>query len=266
MCYSNEGGDYVNLNPKDRCLVNVQDSIVGSSYSHIALVLDVTNEDRMVCYEIMCGGTVKKVYKSAKFYQKKVAINITTNKYEKLMSFINYHCKNHTEFNVFSFLWNFFPVTRFCPIRGWGYYCVQFLADGFQQAGIIKMKNQYILTNGYVDNFCYWPLIVMIIIVSIILFVILIVSSLRLTILSAIILVLWSLLVTICFLLHCCCCFCPINHRKKKKRRIKIPPSYKLTPKMFWDIVISQNSSTSLILSTKTNMNEYKEQQDLESV
>jgi len=256
MCYNNERAK----RPRDawnRCMVYVQDSIVGSEYSHMTLVIDKRDDQKMVCYDVVCGDTVRKVHKKAEGYFSKIAVYISNEKYNKLMEFMDSHTQR-TKFNVQSFMWNFLPFTRFFPTKGKGKYCIQLLAEACVDAGIITLKGK-ISTDGYINDFCYWWLLIpfaMTSVVTVVMFVILILSRIHL-LFFIIPFILSCMLFSLIFVSHACFCFCPWNNLKEPKV-INIPPPYRMTVKILWDLIIKCNKSNFAYLSENKNMNDYK--------
>ncbi len=162
--YTNEGGDSSRNSTMTRFLKWISERITGSQWVHVNIGVPQPDSQIMMCYDVVrpettdrgerIGGFVQKQKKSLRFYQDSMIITITQKQYKKLVFFLDTAYNNKHEFNGAGFLWNFLPLFRWFPRKGNhnSYFCAQLVAESFAYAGIIKLKNRSIITNGYING------------------------------------------------------------------------------------------------------------------
>jgi len=112
----------------------------------------------ITCYETCVGQCVMKHGKTLTYYNdNSIEVDITPTQYENLKNFLEYHVEQKTPFNFISYVWNFLPITRLCPLDGGGFFCAQLVAKALHFAKIIDLDRTYVKTKGYLSTFFCCP-------------------------------------------------------------------------------------------------------------
>jgi hypothetical protein len=139
------------MSPWQNFLVDLQESITGSYYIHIALGTISKKSGNMIIDEIMFGERVRHGKRNMKHnYNEKMTVEISKSKYRKLKKYLRVQRRNRVGFNHISFFWNFFPITSLFPLKGYGVYCVQLLGEALHHAEIINLDGGTIRTDSYI--------------------------------------------------------------------------------------------------------------------
>jgi hypothetical protein len=143
------------MSPWQNFLVDFQEYITGSYYIHIALGTISKKSGNMIIDEIMFGERVRHGQRNMKHnYNEKMTVKVSKAKYKKLKKYLRLQRRNKVGFNHVAFFWNFFPVTSLFPLKGYGVYCVQYIAEALEYAGIINLKGGTVKTDAYINRLC----------------------------------------------------------------------------------------------------------------
>lgn len=257
MMYDNEGTSKTGRGCIKACIGEVTERVSGSYYTHIVAAFP-HRHNQMECYEVLMGERVKHGYKSGKFYEMKMQIDMDEKQYQILKKYFDEQLGK--QFNMDAYCCNFcVPYLMTCFVAIWA--LVFFILSIFLFV-VFKVFIVYPILTAVFSFIMFFILIILMI------------SGPRICTCSgkgkfcaqfivegfekANLINLNKKVRTNGYVSSIveCCCFKNVGESRPYKT-VNIPPPHAMTVKMAWDVINDQTGG--LITSSETNINAYSE-------